>query len=185
MFADDTNLTRNGSSVYEVENKLNIELENVQQWFVANKLTLNKMKGEYMIIGSRQRLEKIENDLEIKLGGTYVKRVKHIKTLGIIVDEQLQRKNQTEGIITKVSKDIGMLRRMKKYTPKSAIENAYKAIVLPHFDYCGLVWDNCSLYFQDKLQKMQNRASKVITGKPYHIRISDMLNILRWQPLAS
>ena len=185
MFADDTNLTINGSSLDEVENKLNIELEKVHQWLVTNKLTLNKEKTEYMIIGSRQRLEKIENDPEIKFEGAYVKRVKHTKTLGIIVDEQLQWKDQIESIITKVSKGIGMLRRMKKYTPKSVIENVYTAIVQPHFDYCSLVWNNCSLYLQDKLQKMQNRASRVITGKSYHTRINDMLNILHWQPLAS
>ena len=88
-FADDTNLTINRSSVDEVKNKLNIELEKVHQWLLGNKSTLNKEKTEYMIIGSRQRLEKIENDPEIKLGGVNIKRVKHTKTLGIIVDEQL------------------------------------------------------------------------------------------------
>ena len=31
---------------------------------------------------------------------------------------------------------------------------------------------------------MQNRAARVITGKPYDTRISDMLNVLDWQPLA-
>ena len=31
---------------------------------------------------------------------------------------------------------------------------------------------------------MQNRAARVITGKPYDTRISDMLNELGWQPLA-
>ena len=87
-----------------------------------------------MIIGSRQRLEKIENDPETKLGGTNIKRVKHAQTLGIIVEEQLQWKNQIESIITKVSKGIWMLRRMQKYATKPVIENAYKAIVLPHFD---------------------------------------------------
>jgi hypothetical protein len=38
------------------------------------------------------------------------------------------------------------------------------SIVLPYFDYCSLVWENCSVYLQDKLQKMQNRAARVITG---------------------
>ena len=60
----------------------------------------------------------------------------------------------------------------------------YKASVLPHFDYCSHVWDNCSLYLQDKLQKMQNMAVRVITRKPYDTRISDMLNMLLWRPLA-
>ena len=77
-----------------------------------------------------------------------------------------------------------MIRRMKKYVPATVLENVYKAIVLPYFDYCSLVWESCSVYLQDKLQKMQNRAARVITGKPYDTRISDMLNELGWQPLA-
>ena len=77
-----------------------------------------------------------------------------------------------------------MIRRMKKYVPAKVLENVYKAIVLPYFDYCSLVWENCSVELQDKLQKMQNRAARVITGKPYDTRISDMLNELGWQPLA-
>ena len=31
---------------------------------------------------------------------------------------------------------------------------------------------------------MQNRAARVITGKPYDTKISDILNVLDWQPLA-
>ena len=54
MFADDTNWTTNGSLVDEVENYLNIELKKVHQWLLANKLTLNIEKTEYMIIGSRE-----------------------------------------------------------------------------------------------------------------------------------
>ena len=61
MFADDTNLTTNGGSSDEVITKLNVDLERVHQWLLANRLTLNKEKNEYMIIGSRQRLAKIEN----------------------------------------------------------------------------------------------------------------------------
>ena len=80
-----------------------------------------------------------------------------------------------------------MLRRIKKYLPKSVLEKVYEAIVPPYFDYCSHwdnYWDNCSLYLQDKLQKMQNRAARVITGKPYGTKISDILNMLHWQPLA-
>ena len=93
MFADDTNLTANRDSSDEVITKLNVDLERVHQWLLANRLTLNKEKTEYMIIGSRQRLAKIENEQELKLGETNINRVKYTKTLGVIVDEQLTWKN--------------------------------------------------------------------------------------------
>ena len=76
MFADDTNVTIEGKSVVEIENKLNIDLEKMHQWFLANKLTLNKGKTKYMVIGSKQRLANIESDPNIKLGETCIKRSK-------------------------------------------------------------------------------------------------------------
>ena len=46
------------------------------------------------------------------------------------------------------------------------------------------MWDNCSNYLLDKLQKMQNRAARVITGKPYEVRSAEILKELGWQPLV-
>jgi hypothetical protein len=72
---------------------------------LANRLTLNKEKTEYMIIGSR--LVKIENEQELKLGETNINRVKCTNTLGVIVDEQLTwKKHEIESIVNKASKGI-------------------------------------------------------------------------------
>ena len=38
----------------------------------------------------------------------------------------------------------------------------YKSLVLPHLEYCNVVWDSCSEYLKDMLQKLQNRACKII-----------------------
>jgi hypothetical protein len=47
--------------------------------------------------------------------------------------------DQIENTITKVSKGIRMIRRMKKYVPKATLLKVYGAIALSHFDYCCLV----------------------------------------------
>ena len=59
----------------------------------------------------------------------------------------------------------------------------HNAIILPHFDYCSLVWDIGNAYLLGKLQKMQNMTARVITGKSYDARSKDILQELRWQPL--
>ncbi len=79
MFADDTNLTASGSTSTELYNKLNNDLENIHQRLLANKLTLNTSKTEYMIVGSRQRLGKIDEEAEIKLGDNKIKKVQKQK----------------------------------------------------------------------------------------------------------
>ena len=47
--------------------------------------------------------------------------------------------------------------------------------VLPHFDFCSLLWDigNAS--------SLKNRAARVITGKSYIVRSKDILEELSWQ----
>ena len=183
MFADDTNISTCGKSVTEIQEHLNHDLENIHQWLLANKLTLNKKKTEYMIIGSRQKLSKITIEPEIRIGETAIKRVRNSRTLGVLIDEHLTWDKQLENVQTKVSRGIGMLRRMRKVVPKTTLIKVYNAIILPHFDYCSLVWDNCSDYLIDKLQKLQNRAARVITGSSYETRSRDVLKELHWQPL--
>ena len=90
MFADDTNLTASGNTITELHNKLNNDLENIHQWLLANKLTFNTSKTEYMMVGSRQKLGKGEDYTHIKLGDNKINKVKETKTLGVIVDDQLK-----------------------------------------------------------------------------------------------
>ena len=77
LFADDTNLSCAGLDASEIEIKLKKDLDNVHSWLKCNKLTLNDTQTEYMIIGSRYRLNKLEDFPEISLaiGDNNIKRV--------------------------------------------------------------------------------------------------------------
>ena len=73
MFADDTNILTDGNSAAEISEKINSDLDNIHKWLVANKLTLNIDKTEYMIVGSRQRLQQVTDNLLIKIGDHVMK----------------------------------------------------------------------------------------------------------------
>ncbi len=182
MFADDTNISTNGKTNDELQERINVGLENVHQWLLPYKLTLNRDKTEYMIIGSRQRISNLITDPKIELGESVIKRVHKSKTLGVIIDEHLLWNHQIQNTVTKASKGIGMMRRIKQFFPKSTLVKIYNAIVLSHFD-CSLVWDNCCDYLRNRLQKLQNRAVRIITGKTYEVSSEDVLKELDWQPL--
>ena len=76
-----------------------------------------------------------------------------------------------------------MLRRIKEYVSTSTLIKVYNAIILSHFDYCSLVWDECADYLLKKPQKLQNRAARVITGSSYEINSENILGELDWRPL--
>jgi hypothetical protein len=115
MFADDTNISTNGKTNDELQERINVDLENVHQWLLANKLTLNKDKTEYVIIGSIQRISNLVTGPKIKLGESIIKRVHKTKTLGVIIYEHLLWNHQIQNTVTKASKGIGMMRRIKQF----------------------------------------------------------------------
>ena len=56
----------------------------------------------------------------------------------------------------------------------------YNAIVLPYFDHCRPLWDNCGNTLKNRQQKFQNRAARLITGKSYDVPSVDLLANLQW-----
>ena len=52
MFAGDTSIIYSADSIEQLQNSMNSELKNRNDWLIANKLSLNITKSEFMIIGS-------------------------------------------------------------------------------------------------------------------------------------
>ena len=59
MYADDTHLTYADKDICSNEASLNRDLSNINRWLIANKLTLNMTKTEFMLLGSRQKLNSL------------------------------------------------------------------------------------------------------------------------------
>ena len=157
LFVDDTNLTASEDSMTDVENAVNSDLENLRNWLIANKLSLNVAKTEFMLIGSRQMIKDFHQKIFIE--NKQIKQVDKCKTLGIIVDQHLSWKNNTKNVCRKITAGICALRRIKPFVDKETLISIYNAIVHPHFNYCCEVWDVLGETQSKRLQKLQNRAT--------------------------
>ena len=77
-----------------------------------------------------------------------------------------------------------MLYLARKLTDnQETLKTIYYSLVQPYFDYCDVVWSDCSKTRADKFQKLQNRAAWIITRADYSIRSSAVLNSLEWSNL--
>ena len=61
LYADDTVLFIYSKSIYSIDSKLNSDLDEVSKWFISHQLTLNINKTKFIIIGSSQRLKKLNS----------------------------------------------------------------------------------------------------------------------------
>ena len=90
MYADDTNLSFASNSINNIEVKLNDDLVRVNEWLIANKLTLNSSKTEFMLIGSRPRLSTFQTVPSLSIGDNLINQVKYTKSLGVFLDCNLK-----------------------------------------------------------------------------------------------
>lgn len=137
-----------------------------------------------MLIGSRQRIAtRLEDDLELSVGENPLKKVSTTKCLGVNIDENLTWAAHIESVKKKVSGNLGCLRLIQPFLNQDQLTNLYKSIIEPYFMYCSIVWDDIDLSLSVKLQKLQNRAARLITGDSYSVRSQDILKKLNWTPL--
>ena len=179
LFADDTNATVAGESLELIERAMNRDLVNIKTWLLANKLSLNVAKTEFLLIGSHYNIRKLDVQPDLRIGQTPLKQVFHSKVLGVEVDQYLSWDENIDVIAKKLTSGIGAIRRMRHFVDKKTLISVHNAIVQPYFDYCSEVWDTLS----KRLQKLQNRSARIISYMSNDTPSEEALNALDWEPL--
>ena len=95
-------------------NKCKLDLVKVSEWLVANRLTLNINKTFSMIFSNRQ-YEADNNSLRID--NEIIQYVSSGKFLGVVTDRFLKFDNHVSEICGKLSKSVGILKKLREYLP--------------------------------------------------------------------
>ena len=184
MYADDTSISFTGMSVPEIEVKMNSELANLNEWLRANKLSLNTTKTEVMLICSRQRLAaQARKELSVETENIGIKQVVKAESLGVIIDTTLSWDEQITKMTKKISSCLGVIKRARKFITEDCAIQLYNALIAPHFDYCSEVWGDTYDAHLDRLQKLQNRAARIVTKSGYYASGKQLLKKLSWDNL--
>ena len=61
----------------------------------------------------------------------------------------------------------------------------YQSFVVPHFDYCSVVWHHCGATQTDRLERVQNFALHIILRGPPRTRSEPLWEILGMPTLES
>ena len=183
LFADDTNFTVAGESIEEVELAMNNDLHCVHKWMLANKLSLNSSKTEFLLIGSNHRLKNLINQPNIKIDQDKIKQVHYSRLLGVQIDEKLTWNKHVEDVAKKATSGVGAIRRIRDFVDRETLISIYNALGRPHFEYCSEVWDTLGIGLSTRLQKLQNRAARIIVGMKNDTAALEAITALGWETL--
>ena len=185
LFADDTCIIAMSSSILELEQHLNLELNNIASWISANKLTLNPAKFFALIVSPKSKNNSITMNLSYQQCKIEV--VDCVKYLGIHLDNKLQFKQHIEMLETKLSRLLGVLYKTKSFLPNHILKKLYYAFIHSHWTFGLLVWSATSKSNLSKLQRIQNKAIRLLAGAAWRDHASPLcaqLNILSLDKLV-
>ena len=89
MYADDTSLCYQSLDINKLNEVINNDLEKLQKWLMGNKLSLNAMKTQTMLISTKQKHTILRNQdlkLSLKTRDHELEVVDTTKYLGLQID---------------------------------------------------------------------------------------------------
>ena len=185
LFADDTALAVSSKHHKVLEEKLNIEANSVQNWLLANKLSIHYVKKtQYMLFTPNNKNNHNLNGFKLYMAENYIERTNAYKYLGVIIDEKLDWKPQISQLCQKLASVCGVISKVRYYLNSKSLMLLYHSLVASRIRYGILCWSTASKYDLKKLDVLHNRVVRYITFSPYRTTLKPLYVKLDVLPLS-
>ena len=179
MYADDTTLFCNFNDPNITEETLNKELKKLTRWLNANQLSLNVGTTKFMVFHSTRKVVRYP---VLVINNTPIERVTNFNYLGLQLSNDLNWDKHKCVISLKLTKTIGVLNRLRYEYPEEILLTLYNTLILPHLNYCILLWGANT----GNIHKLQKKALRIISNSKFlaHTEpICKSLNLLKVQDI--
>ena len=159
QYADDTTIILDNSDYKALESKTNLELESITKWLCANNLSPNIFKTVFMLITNKKR-----QNLNISMNGKKLNQVESYKSLGLILDQNLNFEKQCTKVAKNLSKVNYLLYKNKYFLDSRTKIQLYYSLAYPHLTYNNVLWGNAPSKYLSKVIVAQKRIIRNILG---------------------
>ena len=115
-------------------------IKDIRKWMLKNKLMTNDNKTQFIIIGTRQQLMKVNIShitIDNNIGDSEIVPLPPVKNLGAWFDETLPVNCHITKATTVAFYYLYNLRHIRKYLTKITTEILIHAFISSRFDYCN------------------------------------------------
>ena len=107
------------------------------------------------------------------------------KHLGITFSCNGQWHTHIETIQRGTYKILDIMRKLKYSFSRQALNQMYVSYVRPLLEYSSIVWDGCTEQDKTALERLQNEASRIVTGLTRSTSIVNLYKECGWDSLAN
>ncbi|XP_053142271.1 uncharacterized protein LOC128340742 [Hemicordylus capensis] len=155
-------------------------LDAVMDWMRVNKLRLNPDKTEVLLVGGSSAWV---NDVQPVLDGVARPLKDQVHILGVLLDPAPSLEVQVASMAQSAFYQLRLICQLQPYLERESLATVTHALVTSCLDYCNALYMGLPLKIVRKLQLVQNRAARLLTGTGRFDHIMPMLNQLHWLPI--
>ena len=188
-YADDTQIylsfkPNSSTSQEDAVRSMECCIEKIRRWLIQDRLLINDDKTEFMIIGTRQQLCKLQA-MNIKVGSSEIRPSSRVRNLGCCLDPNLHMCDHITNVCKTAFYHLHNIRRIKKYLSRDSLLHLVHAFITSRLDYCNALLYGLPKEQIAKLQRVQNAAARVIMDVGKYSHITPVLYELHWLPVQA
>ena len=176
LFADDANVFIIDRSIFDLFDKANIVLNDLNLWFISNKLSINIEKTNYMIFKPSKFINdtiKFHN-LSLSVNNVSIERTFVTKYLGVWIDEMLNWKCHISHLVKKNSSFIGIFYKKQSFLPFMCRKNLYYSLIYSNLIYGLELYGNTTISVLKPLHVSCNRVLRALQGKTKRSNVNNL-----------
>lgn len=167
LFADDAVVVYFETDLTKLNEKIQEDLNAISNWLIANKLTLNTEKTNYMLIKPGSPVPTNIN-FSLIIGNKTLNRVTSFKYLGITIQENLKWNAHIDSISRKVIGFSSVMKRLGNQINHNTKISVYYSMIHSHYSYLSPIWGTTANANDiSSLQIAQNEAIRKIFAYEY------------------
>ena len=171
MFADDTALFYEASTKELLERKINNDLIQVSKWLIANKLSLNVAKSNFIVFGQKNNLS-----LSVLLNNNIISQKESVKYLGIFLDSKLNWNFHISHVKNRLSSAIAIIYKLRNFVNINIMRDIYYSYVYSNILYGIELWGAANKNSLIGISKLMNKAVRAMHFKGKKDEVEPLYN---------
>ena len=156
LFADDTTLYASSDNIVNLYDLINRDLDNLIDWFRANKLSLNTSKTHFMLISPNREINAL-NQNSINIASDEIERKDCCKFIGLMIYDKLTWSKHIDYIHSKLSRSLYAIIHHHRYLVPPKYLKHYDSLVHQYMPYGIALWGGTCKSYLNKIYISQKK----------------------------
>jgi len=185
-YADDNQLylvIKQAKEISDVKTRVQDCVSDINIWMCQNKLKLNEGKTEIICFSGKKHIRELFCKTSFTFGGKSVIPVKKVKDLGVYLDEKLSMKDHITYIEKTCNYQLRNIARNRQFLTTEVCKTLVHSLITSRLDYCNSLLTGLSQTSLQPLERIQNRAVKLVAKCNKFDHVTPLLKEYHWLPI--